>query len=218
MKSLVLLSGGVDSSTCLAMALDNKEEVIAISIEYGQSHGKRELQAAKDIANYYKVDHRIIDLSNIFNASKSSLNKNNNLEVSKGEYAEQENINTEVEFRNGVFLSVMASLALQFDANKIYYGAHLDDSGAIYADTSEEFIDSITKTIDIGTRSEVEVVTPFRNKRKEDIVRTGLELNLPYELTYSCYVGGDKPCGECGTCIDRKKAFLANGITDEKYF
>ena len=112
----------------------------------------------------------------------------------------------------------MASLALQFDANKIYYGAHLDDSGAIYADTSEEFIDSITKTIDIGTRSEVEVFTPFRNKRKEDIVRTGLELNLPYELTYSCYVGGDKPCGECGTCIDRKKAFLANGITDEKYF
>lgn len=218
MKSLVLLSGGVDSSTCLAMALDNGEEVIAISIDYGQSHSKRELQAAKDIANYYEVSHRIIDLSNIFSASKSSLNSHNNIEISKGDYASQEDINTEVEFRNGVFLTVMASIALQFDASKIYYGAHLDDSGAIYADTSEEFVDAMTKAIDIGTRSKVELVTPFRDSKKEDIVKIGLKLNLPYELTYSCYEGGKEPCGECGTCIDRKKAFIANGITDEKYF
>lgn len=202
MKSIVLLSGGIDSTTCLAQALDNNEEVIAISIYYGQSHSKRELQAATDVANHYNIEHRLIDLQNIFNHSKSSLNAANDLEITKGDYADQDDINTEVEFRNGVFLTVMASLALQYGASKIYYGAHLDDSGAIYADTSDEFVDAITKVIDIGTRGEVEVVTPFRNKKKEDIVRAGLKLDVPYELTYSCYVGAEEPCGECGTCID----------------
>lgn len=216
MKAIVLLSGGVDSSTCLALAKQSHEEVIAVTIDYGQTH-KREIEAAKKVAEYYKVEkHIILDLKNIFKNSHSSLNSESGLEITTGDYKNQKNINTEVEFRNGIFLTIMAGLALQYDADHIYYGAHKDDSGAIYADCSDEFIDSIKETILIGTRKKVELITPFKNNTKNEIVKLGLKLQVPYNLTYSCYKGTWPPCGECGTCIDRKKAFKKNGIK-EKY-
>jgi 7-cyano-7-deazaguanine synthase len=216
MKAIVLLSGGVDSSTCLALAKQSHEKVIAVTIDYGQTH-KREIEAAKKVAEYYEVEkHIILDLKNIFKNSHSSLNRESGLEITTGDYKNQKNINTEVEFRNGIFLTIMAGLGLQYDADYIYYGAHKDDSGAIYADCSDEFIDSIKETILIGTRKKVELITPFKNNTKDEIVKLGLKLQVPYNLTYSCYKGTWPPCGECGTCIDRKKAFKKNGI-EEKY-
>lgn len=215
-KAIVLLSGGVDSTTCLAIAKKKYKKIIAVSIDYGQTH-KRELKAAEDICKYYNIEHRVIDLKNIFIGSNSSLNSANHIEITEGDYKDQtlaKQINTEVEFRNGIFISIMASLALQFKAQAIYYGAHKDDSGAIYADCSDEFIDTITTLVKIGTKNKVTLETPFKNYTKADIVKEGIKLKVPYKLTYSCYKGGEKPCGKCGTCIDRKKAFNKNGIYD----
>ncbi len=217
MKAIVLLSGGVDSTTCLALAKEENEEVIAVTIDYGQTH-QRELESALEIANYYQVELIKINLTEVFKNSHSSLNSKSGLEISKGDYKDQEDINTEVEFRNGIFLSIVAGLALQNEADFIYYGAHKDDSGAIYADCSDEFIESMAESIRIGTRDKVKLITPFKSNTKDDIVKVGLELKVPYEMTYSCYKGGEKPCGQCGTCIDRKKAFNANGIYDHKYY
>ena len=211
---LVLFSGGVDSTTCLAISKAKDKDVISVSFDYGQRHRKPEIEAAKKIAKYYNVEQKIIDLKDIFKSGNSSLT-NLEKEISHGDYKNQieEDIsNTEVEFRNGVFISIMASLAMQYNADEIYFGAHQDDSGTIYPDCSPEFVESIKKAIEIGTSGKVTLKAPFLNSTKTEIVSEGLKLGVPYEMTYSCYEGTVPPCGVCGTCIDRKKAFLNNGL------
>lgn len=208
---LVLFSGGVDSTTCLALAKEKDKDVMCISFDYGQRHRKYELEAAQKIAKYYNVDYRIIDIKSIFQNGHSSLT-DLNLKVTKGDYNVQNEANTEVEFRNGVFLGILASLAMQYEADEIYYGAHRDDKGAIYHDCTKEFLDAMNKTVNLGTGGKVRINAPFIDSRKADIVAVGKKLKVPYELTYSCYNGTMFPCGKCGTCIDRKKAFLENGI------
>ena len=121
-------------------------------------------------------------------------------------------------FRNGLMLSTVASLAASLfeeeDAD-IYIGAHADDAaGDAYADCSEPFLQHMGEAIRIGTYGKVHLEFPFANMNKAGVVATGLKLKTPYELTWSCYEGGDKPCGTCGTCIDRAAAFAANGVKD----
>ena len=209
---LVLLSGGVDSSTALALALSQDPQVEAISFSYNQKHKELELEAARKIATYYKVPHQILEVSSVFSGSKSSLNAGNDIEVSTGDYAIQTEANTEVEFRNGIFISILAGIAMQKGALEIYFGAHLDDSGVIYPDCSPEFIEAMNQAVQLGSGGKVRLTAPFGQVKKKDIVAKGVELGVPYELTYSCYNGVYPPCGKCGTCIDRNKAFLANGL------
>lgn len=212
---LVLLSGGVDSTTALALALSKDPQVEAVSFSYNQKHRELELAAATKIAQYYKVPHQMIDVATLFAGSHSSLNAANHMEVSTGDYANQietHAANTEVEFRNGIFIAILASIAMQKGADEIYFGAHLDDSGVIYPDCSPEFIASMNETVQLGTGGKVRLSAPFGNMKKADIVRTGVALGVPYEMTYSCYNGVYPPCGKCGTCIDRQKAFKANGL------
>ena len=209
---LVLLSGGVDSSTALALALSKDSQVEAISFSYNQKHKELELEAARKIADYYKVPHQILEVSSVFSGSKSSLNAGNDIEVSTGDYATQTEANTEVEFRNGIFISILAGIAMQKGASEIYFGAHLDDSGVIYPDCSPEFIEAMNQAVQLGSGGKVRLTAPFGQVKKKDIVAKGVELGVPYELTYSCYNGVYPPCGKCGTCIDRNKAFLANGL------
>lgn len=222
MKVLVLLSGGVDSSTCLAMAVDKygKENVYGLLVAYGQRHLK-ELEAARKIAAYYGVDLLEVNLSKIFAHSNCSLLVHSDRDIPHGSYAEQlennneKTISTYVPFRNGLFLSVAASLALSKGCEVIMYGAHGDDAaGNAYPDCSTEFNNAINEAIYLGSGRQVRVEAPFVKMHKSDIVRKGLELNLPYELTWSCYEGGEYPCGKCGTCIDREQAFLFNGCND----
>ena len=124
-------------------------------------------------------------------------------------------MSTYVPFRNGLFLATAASIALSKECSLIYYGAHSDDAaGNAYPDCSDAFNKSMNDAIYIGSGNQVKIEAPFVNLTKKDIVRMGLELNVPYELTWSCYEGHDKPCGVCGTCIDRIKAFEANGVRD----
>lgn len=222
MKALVLSSGGVDSTTCVAMAIDKygKDNVVTLSVSYGQKHTK-ELEAAKKIADYYGVEHLYLNLTQIFQYSNCSLLVQSDEEIPEESYAQQlkksdgKPVSTYVPFRNGLFLSAAASIALSKDCSVIYYGAHSDDAaGNAYPDCSDEFNNAMGEAIYIGSGRQLKVEAPFVKWTKADIVKKGLELNVPYELTWSCYEGGEKPCGKCGTCIDRAKAFAANGIVE----
>ena len=220
MRALVLFSGGLDSTTSLAIAIDKygKDNVVALSISYGQKHIK-EIEASNKVASYYGVEHIFLDLSKIFEFSDCSLLEKNHMDIPEGEYAKQlektDTLSTYVPFRNGLFLSSAAAIALSKGCDIIYYGAHADDAALnAYPDCSKEFTDAINQAIYLGSGNKVKVVGPFVKMTKADIVKTGLNLKVPYNLTWSCYEGHDKACGKCGTCIDRLKAFEANGIKD----
>lgn len=224
-KALVLSSGGVDSTTCLSLAINKfgSENVTSVSFFYGQKHDK-ELKCARELANYYHIKHYELDLSSIMQYSNCSLLTNSTQEIKHKSYAEQiaENgegrVSTYVPFRNGLMLSAAAALADSIYENEecdIYIGAHADDAaGNAYADCSTEFVDAMAKAINIGTYEKIKIIAPFVNSNKAGIVKKGLELKTPYELTWSCYEGKDTPCGKCGTCIDRAAAFAANKVED----
>lgn len=222
MKAIVLFSGGVDSTTCLGMAIDKygKDNVIALSISYGQKHLK-EIEASDKIAAFYGVEHLRLDLEKIFAYSDCSLLQHSDQEIPEESYAKQlektdgKPVSTYVPFRNGLFLSCAASIALSKECNVIYYGAHADDAaGNAYPDCSSSFNKAIADAIYIGSGNQLTVEAPFVNMTKAEVVKIGLDLKVPYELTWSCYEGKDKPCGVCGTCIDRQQAFEKNGVTD----
>lgn len=223
MKILVLSSGGVDSTTCLAMAVKEvgAENVLALSVYYGQKHDK-EIQAAKKVAEYYGVRRMELDLSVIFAGSNCSLLKQSTEDIPLESYAQQieethgeKPVSTYVPFRNGLFLSSAASIALSHGCSKIMYGAHADDAaGAAYPDCSLDFVNAMNQAIYLGSGNQLTIEAPFVSLTKADVVKKGLELGVPYELTWSCYEGGEKPCGKCGTCIDRMRAFELNGVVD----
>ncbi len=222
MKALVLFSGGVDSTTCLGLAIDKygKENVIALSISYGQKHSK-EVEVSRKIAAYYQVEYIYLDLAKIFEYSECCLLDHSKQEIPKGDYAKQLNsangnpVSTYVPFRNGLFLSSAASIALSKGCSIIYYGAHSEDAaGNAYPDCSSSFNHAMNEAIYEGSGKQLCIEAPFVSWTKADVVKKGIELKVPYEMTWSCYVGGEKPCGTCGTCIDRAKAFEKNGISD----
>lgn len=225
-KALVLSSGGVDSTTCIGIAIDKYgiDNVITASLYYGQKHDK-ELECARKIAEYYKVRHIEEDISNIMKYAKDvcTLIQGGD-EISHKSYAEQmkenntERVSTYVPFRNGLLLSIATAYADSLFPNckvEVYYGAHADDAaGNAYADCSPEFAEAMDKAINIGTYGNITIARPLIKMNKAEVIKTGLSLNVPYELTWSCYEGGQKACGTCGTCIDRLAAFKANGIED----
>lgn len=222
MKAMVLFSGGVDSTTCLGIAVDKygAENVVALSISYGQKHTK-EIECSQKIAQHYGVEHLYLDLAKIFQYSDCSLLSHSDQEIPLESYAEQiqktngSPVSTYVPFRNGLFLSSAASIALSKGCDVIYYGAHSDDAaGSAYPDCSDAFNKAMNEAIYLGSGNQLKVEAPFINLTKAQVVKKGLELKVPYEFTWSCYMGEDKPCGVCGTCIDRAKAFAENGVAD----
>ncbi len=223
MKALILFSGGVDSTTCLALAVNKygADEVLALSISYGQKH-RKELEAAKKIAEFYGVQLRQLDLEPIFRDSDCSLLSTSESEIPKESYSEQllrtngKPVSTYVPFRNGLFLSSAASIALSNGCSEIYYGAHSDDAaGNAYPDCSSDFNDAMNRAVYLGSGEQLKIIAPFIGLTKADVVAKGIELGVPYEMTWSCYEGGETPCGKCGTCRDRLAAFAANGLLME---
>lgn len=222
MKALVLISGGIDSTTCLALAVSKygNKNVVGLSIYYGQRHDK-EIQSADAVCKHYNVEHIKLDLSTMFEFSNCSLLQHSNEEIPEDSYDKQlsqtngKPVSTYVPFRNGLFLSSAAAIALSKDCSVIYYGAHADDAaGNAYPDCSPAFNNAMNSAIYEGSGKQLQIEAPFINLNKAGVVKMGLELGAPYELTWSCYEGHKKACGKCGTCIDRKNAFLANGVTD----
>jgi len=226
MKALVLSSGGIDSTTCIGIAIDKhgKENVITASLYYGQKHDK-ELGCAKEIADYYGIKHIEEDISNIMKYASNvcSLVKGGK-DIQHTSYEEQVKANdkgrvdTYVPFRNGLLLSIATAYADSLfpdEEVEIFYGAHADDAaGSAYADCSPEFANAMNRAIQLGTYNKISINRPLINMNKAEVVKKGLELKVPYELTWSCYEGKEKQCGKCGTCIDRLKAFKENNVED----
>lgn len=221
MKALVLTSGGVDSTTCLALAVKEwgAENVIALSLFYGQKHAK-ELQSARQVAEYYHAKHLQLDLSEIFQFGDNAMLAGSSQAIPKISYAEQLSqkqgpVATYVPFRNGLFIAAAASIAQAQGCALLYYGAHQDDAaGSAYPDCSKAFQQAMAEAIWQGTGQEVRLIAPFIQQTKAGVVAKGLELGVPYQLTWSCYEGEDLPCGQCGTCRDRQEAFRLNGAID----
>lgn len=222
MRALVLVSGGIDSTTCLGMAVKEygKENVTALSMTYGQKHTK-EIQAADKVTDYYGVEHISMNLETIFAYSDCSLLAHSKEEIPHESYAKQlektdgSPVSTYVPFRNGLFLSAAASIAISKKCSVIYYGVHADDAaGNAYPDCSSAFHNAMKESIYLGSGNAVTIEAPFVNWTKAEVVKKGLELGVPYEYTWSCYEGGEKPCGICGTCRDRAEAFRLNGVED----
>lgn len=225
MKVLVLSSGGLDSTVCVGIAvnLHGAANVVTASIIYGQRHEK-EMLCADDVALFYGVKHYVLDLSGVFQFSDCSILKRSSKKIVHGSYAEQiaktkgGRVETYVPFRNGLMLSTAAALADSLfpgEECEILYGAHADDAvGNAYADCSPAFSAAMGKAVQIGTYGKIKVYAPLIDKTKAEVVKIGARLGVPFELTWSCYVGGEKPCGKCGTCIDRAKAFEINGLKD----
>lgn len=226
-RAIVLSSGGIDSTTCLAMAVKEygAENVLSVSVLYGQKHDK-EKECAVKIAEFYGVEHRVIDITDlgIFTGSTCTLLADNAEPVAQGTYAEQVSegmssiVSTYVPFRNGLMVSLIASLAMSVypeDNVRIHLGVHRDDTlGHAYADCSYDFVRVMSDAIFMGTYGRVTVTAPLVRMSKAQVVAKGIELEAPYELTWSCYEGGETPCRACATCLDRAKAFEANGIDD----
>lgn len=224
-KALVLSSGGVDSTTCIGIAVKEhgRENVSTVSVFYGQKHEK-ELECAAKVADFYGVGHYVLNLAGVMEYSNCPLLSHSSEAIRHESYAEQiahdgeGMVRTYVPFRNGLMLSAVAALAMSIypdDETVIYLGAHADDAaGNAYADCSREFTEAMEKAISIGTYDKVHIAAPLVSLNKAGVVKIGLGLGVPYDLTWSCYEGGEKPCGACGTCIDRAAAFAANGVED----
>ncbi|MBR2774719.1 MAG: 7-cyano-7-deazaguanine synthase QueC [Selenomonadaceae bacterium] len=224
-KAVVLLSGGLDSTTCLAMAVNKHSaaNVAALTVFYGQRHAK-ELEAARNVVDFYKVKHYELDAAEVFRHSNSALLETSNETLEQSSYAEQMKKNhspkvaTYVPFRNGLMLSMAASFAdglYDDDLVELYIGVHDDDAaGSAYADCRADFVAAMSAAIRIGTYEKIHIVAPFLCQKKSDVVKVGLSIGAPYHLTWSCYERGEVPCGHCATCIDRAQAFAVNGVKD----
>lgn len=228
MKIMVLASGGLDSTVLLYKAVKEvgAENVVALNMFYGQKHAKE-----KEYGNW-QCEHLGVpcmeaDLSEVFRFNKDccALLEGSKLDIKKGSYAEQLSelqgqgaVTAYVPYRNGLFLSYATAVAIQLECDVIYYGAHKDDAaGSAYPDCTSDFILAQAKAIYDGSGGKVTMKAPWWDTNKAGIVKAGLELGMTHEEfdhTWSCYEGKEKPCGECGTCIDRKAAFEANGIMD----
>lgn len=216
-KAIVLLSGGLDSCVALHVAQHDGHKVSALSFDYGQRHSK-ELECARRIAARAKVaDHNIVSL-NLAQWGGSSLTDMSR-EVADGDINSHEIPQTYVPARNMVFLSVAASLAEAKGAEHIYIGvSQVDYSG--YVDCRKVFIDAMQKAINLGTVMGAEggrpitIHAPFENMTKADEIRLGMKLGVDFSLTWSCYRGGERPCGTCDSCLLRAKAFEEAGFED----
>ena len=209
-NSLIALSGGVDSTTLL---YEYREEVAcAVGFDYGSKHNARELAAAKAICRELEIPYLIIPLAFIGEYFRSDLLLSGG-EMQLGDYSEENMSSTVVPFRNGIMLSVLAGLAESRDLQQVLIANHFGDH-AIYPDCRESFVKPMGEAITAGTSNGVKLVAPYTALTKTEIVARGTRLGVPYGKTYSCYQGGERHCGRCGTCRERHEAFVANGLED----
>ncbi len=216
-RAVVVLSGGLDSATCLAIAIQRGFRVFALTFDYGQRH-RREVDSARELARHYGVEeHRIAPLDFLRQIGGSALT-DGRLDVPTTGVAPDTIPVTYVPGRNLIFLSIASAYAEVVGAEAIYIGVNaLDYSG--YPDCRPEFIASFTQTALLATKSGVEgapfaVLAPLQHLGKREIVQLGSELGVPYELTTSCYQGGDLACGVCDSCRLRLEGFAAAGLAD----
>jgi len=211
-KSILILSGGLDSTTLLYKLLKEKKDVFVISFDYGQRH-KKELEMAKLSCKKLSVDHKIVDVQSLRELISNSSLTSDNIEVPEESYQDESMRITVVPNRNMIFASIAIGYAVNIGADEIALGVHSGDH-AIYPDCREEFIVALREVAKIANYKPIDVYAPFLNSTKGDIVKEGIEMGVDYSLTWSCYKGEEKPCGKCGSCQERKEAFDSNNLID----
>lgn len=211
-KALVVFSGGLDSTTLLYYALEHFDEVETLSFTYGSKHNDIEHYYALKTCEKLNIKNTLISLDFISQYFKSDLLKSGG-DIPEGMYNEENMKSTVVPFRNGIMLAIAAGFAESNDIDVLLLGNHSGDH-AIYPDCRPEFIANIAGAIREGTEKRIQVISPFCDMSKTDIVKLGAELGVDYSLTYSCYKGGKKHCGKCGTCTERKESFEQAGVVD----
>jgi 7-cyano-7-deazaguanine synthase len=212
MKTIIVYSGGLDSTVLLYHLRATGQEVHALSVDYGQRH-RCELARAASICESLGIPHSTADLSAIQPLLAGSSLTSPEIEVAEGHYTEASMKSTVVPNRNMLFLALATAQALSIGAGQVAYAAHSGDH-AIYPDCRNAFADAMAAAIRLADWNTVELVRPFVDWTKADIVRRGGELGVPFEQTWSCYKGGERHCGRCGTCIERREAFALAGVED----
>ncbi|MCL2691715.1 MAG: 7-cyano-7-deazaguanine synthase QueC [Candidatus Bathyarchaeota archaeon] len=207
-KCVVVLSGGPDSAIVAYWAKNQGYQIYPLTFKYGQIAVKETL-AAQKIAETLDINTKIVDLSSlkdIFNQTSALVNRDIPL---TSEFTSP----VIVPFRNAIFLSVAVAYAITIGADKIFYGAHGSDE-QFYPDCRREFYEAFEKASQLGTDQNISICAPYNNKKKFELFKIGAELQVPLELTWSCYLDLEKHCGLCEACVNRKKAFCEANIDD----
>lgn len=217
MKAVIILSGGMDSTT-MAYYLKKQgyNELLLISFDYGQRQ-KKELNFAAKIASHLNAPHHIINLTSLKPLLTGSSLTDDSVEMPHGSYKEESMAKTVVPNRNAIMLSMAWAAACSASADVVAFGAHGGDH-FIYPDCKPDFLNSINGSFQIGSlgsyKEGLKIIAPFMDIDKTEIAKIGHELNVPFEDTWTCYEGGELHCGLCGSCNERKEAFRDSGITD----
>ncbi|AGH80590.1 exsB protein [Psychromonas sp. CNPT3] len=211
-KVVVIYSGGMDSYTVLHKALEEGLVPFALTFDYGQRHIK-EISVARDVCLSLNVDHKIIDISSINELIGGSSLTDSSIEVSSGEYENNNMINTVVPNRNMILLSMAIGYAVSIGAEKVYYGAHSGDH-EIYPDCRPIFVEKMNAVAEVANYEKVSIYSPYLNSDKIGILKDGLRMGLDYSKTWTCYNGREKSCGVCASCIERLEAFSKNDLSD----
>jgi len=211
-KTVLIYSGGIDSTVLLYDLLNSGHDVQALSVNYGQRHIK-ELDCAKSLCNQLNVEHHVADLTALNPLLSGSSLTSPHVQVPEGHYEDESMKATVVPNRNMILLSIATGWAMSTGASSVSYAAHSGDR-AIYPDCREEFADAMNGVMEMAGWDKVSLNRPFSSLTKADIVKLGDELDVPFEQTWSCYKGGQVHCGVCGTCVERREAFQLAGVTD----
>ena len=212
-RAIVLLSGGMDSCVCAALA-SRDHDVAALHVSYGQRTEHRERQSFLAICERLHIQDKLLVRNDALRAIGGSALTDENIAVPIASLADHTIPVTYVPFRNAHFLSVAVSWAEVLGATKIYIGAVEPDSSG-YPDCRPVYYEAFNRVIRAGTKEgNIEIVVPLIAMRKAEIVRLGLELNAPFDLTWSCYSHEDRACGQCDSCVLRLRAFAAAGVND----
>ena len=207
---ILILSGGMDSTTLL---YDYKDRIaLAISFDYGSNHNAKEIPFAKYHCEKLGIQHLVIPLEFMGQYFRSSLLEGDEA-IPEGHYADENMKSTVVPFRNGIMLSIAVGMA---ESNSLQYVMMANHGGdhTIYPDCRPEFVDAFSNAAHAGTFNEVRLLSPYCNMTKGEIAARGKELGIDYSKTWSCYRGGEKHCGKCGTCIERQEALAQAAIPD----
>ena len=212
MKVVALVSGGMDSVAALYHSHREHEVAGTLSFDYGSKHNHREIPFAEWHCGKLGIAHRTIRLAFVDELFKSDLLQTGGA-IPDGHYEEATMKQTVVPFRNGIMLSIAAGYAESVEAGGLVIAAHSGDH-AIYPDCREEFMQAMGDAIRLGTYAEVAVLRPFIAMTKAGIAARGHDLGVDFSRTWSCYKGGEIHCGTCGTCVERREAFLLAGLAD----
>jgi len=212
MKVCVLLSGGMDSVTALYEVRREHQVVAALSFDYGAKHNASELGFARLHAARTGVRHQVVALDFINELFDSALLRSG-AAIPDGHYAEETMKQTVVPFRNGIMLAVATGYAESIGAAGLVIAAHAGDH-AIYPDCREPFMQAMAAAMGEGTYAKIQLLRPFIAADKAGIARRGAQLGIDYAETWSCYKGGRRHCGVCGTCVERREAFVVAGLSD----